>query len=274
MRVLRMLLVPAIAAGALVAGASAAGAAPAWHGAVCHSGNIASGTYPGLTITGKCTVPNGAVVVVRGDLVLDEGSYFNAFTQGTVLVTGNIRVGAKALLALGCTPESIPPPSPCGTVTTHDTVGGNIVAVGALTMYLDGDTIGGNLVSIGGGPGPTLNPYINFPIKDNTIQGNVYVQGWKGAWFGFIRNVTLGNATFIGNVGVTKADGTPDSTEIVTNTIAGNLACYANVPAAQFGDSGGSPNIIGGFAAGQCGFGVLKPNPAPNGPLEHISLHA
>jgi hypothetical protein len=251
-RLLRVLLAPAIVVGALVGGASAAGAAPAWQGAVCTSGNIASGTYRGLTIAGDCTVPNGAVVIVRGDLVLKKGSYFNAFTQGTVLVTGNIRVGAKALLALGCTPQAIQPPSPCGNVTTHDTVGGSIVAVGALTMYLDGDTIGGNLVSLGGGPGPVLNPYVNFPIKDNTILGNVYVQGWKGAWFGFIRNVTLGNVILIGNVGVTTADGQPDSTEVVTNTIAGNLACYANIPAAQIGDSGGGPNIVGGLKLGQC----------------------
>lgn len=46
------------------------------------------------------------------------------------------------------------------------------------------------MVSIGGGPGPVLNPYVNFPIKDNAIHGNVFVFVFgQGAWFGFIRNV-------------------------------------------------------------------------------------
>jgi hypothetical protein len=44
----------------------------------------------------------------------------------------------------------------------------------------------------------------------------------------------------------------PDSTEIVTNTISGNLICQGNSPAAQIGDSGGSPNDVGGNKIGEC----------------------
>jgi hypothetical protein len=62
--------------------------------------------------------------------------------------------------------------------------------------------------------------------------------------------------------------------------VAGNLLCTNNVPAVQWGDSatsgnaGGSPNQVGGFATGQCAFGVTQPNPAPSGTPTLISTHA
>jgi hypothetical protein len=98
-----------------------------------------------------------------------------------------------------------------------------------------------------------LDPYVNFPIKDNVIDGKTDVNGWQGAWFGFIRNVTHGNVMLTRNVGVTIGDlGTDDSTEVVTNTITGDLKCYDNQPPAQVGDSGGTPNIVSGQKLGQC----------------------
>ena len=50
----------------------------------------------------------------------------------------------------------------------------------------------------------------------------------------------------------------------------------------EYGDSHGSPNIVGGFATGQCAFGVKQPNPAPvpgpagnpAGPLTPIAIHS
>ncbi|HVP74747.1 MAG TPA: hypothetical protein VMS63_01905 [Gaiellaceae bacterium] len=152
------------------------------------------------------------------------------------------------------------PPTPC-TGTTNDTVGGSVLADRPYTMYLDGNTIRGSVLSIGGGPGPTLNPYINFPIKDNQIGGNVIVEGWKGAWFGVIRNVVGGSVLLANNVGVTIGDlGTPDSTEVATNTISGNLICVANSPHAQIGDSGGALNTVGGRALGECSSLVAPPS--------------
>jgi hypothetical protein len=46
--------------------------------------------------------------------------------------------------------------------------------------------------------------------------------------------------------------GEPDSSEIANNTISGNLICQGNDPVAQFGDSGGTANTVGGHATGQC----------------------
>ena len=165
---------------------------------------------------------------MNGNLTLAPGACLDAFTLGTVTVGGNLFVGQGATLALGCTPGSLGPPipqPPCGTTTTTDSVGGSVIANQPLTMYLDGDTIWGSVISTGGGPGATFSPYINFPIKDNTIYGNVIVQGWQGAWFGFIRNTTHGSVILNNNVGVAIGEFGADSTEVVTNVISGNLIC-------------------------------------------------
>lgn len=94
---------------------------------------------------------------------------------------------------------------------------------------------------------------MNFPIKDNVIHGNVIVNGWQGAWFGFIRNTADRNVILTNNVGVTIGDlGTPDSTEVASDTISRNLICFGNQPPAQIGDSGGTVNTVGGHKLGQC----------------------
>ena len=74
--------------------------------------------------------------------------------------------------------------------TTHDvaTVDGNIVAHSPASLYISRTTVHGNVVSNGGG-----DPVRNFPIKDDTIDGNVIVQGWHGGWVGVIRVDVGGN---------------------------------------------------------------------------------
>ena len=54
--------------------------------------------------------------------------------------------------------------------------------------------------------------------------------------------------------------------------------CFGNQPAAKFGDSGRAPNVVYGFAGGECGFGVVLPDPDyPNhdgtGGPQPISVH-
>ena len=244
---------------------------------LCPAAGLAlAGTHHNLTVRGNAYVADGATLTVTGNLRLAPGSCLDAFSLGTVHVGHNVLVSHGATLALGCAPGANGPPpiAPCYFQTTNDTVGGSIIAYGPQTMYLTAVTVGHNVISIGGGPG-TAAVGVSFPVKNMNIHGNLVLAGWHGGWIGALRNHVDGDMVIAGNAGSRIGEsGVPDSTEIVTNTIAGKLACYANVPAAQFGDSGGSPNIVGGFAVGQCGFGVLKPNPTPNGPLEHISLHA
>ena len=252
-----LLLSPGVA-GAAGSGGTAGGSAT--RASTCTSGDIASGTYHGLTVKGTCSIPNGATVTIRGDLNLAAGATLNAVTASTVHIDGNVDVWKGAKLGLGCS-VALTMPSPggpaiCPAGVSHDVVNGNITAHQALTMLLDGLTVNGDIVSHGGGmavTGPTAstceehpNP-LNFPVKDNLIRGNVTITGWQGCWFGYIRNVQRGNAVLRGNHTAES-----DSTEVVTNTIHGNLACYANVPAAQVGDSMGSPNTVSGSKLGQC----------------------
>jgi hypothetical protein len=220
--------------------------------AICPSaGTALSGNYTSLTVTGNAYVAGGATLTVSGDLTIAPGACLDAFSLGTVRVGGNIFVGHGAILGLGCTPFSLGDPTipPCYAHTTNDTVGGSIVAYNPLTMYLDGDTIHGNVFSIGGGPGLHTHQFVNFPIKDNRIGGNLIVENWQGGWFGAIRNNVGGSALFASNMSVLD----PDANEIQTNTIAGSLLCFNNSPAAQVNPAdGGQPNVVGGQKVGQC----------------------
>ena len=81
-----------------------------------------------------------------------------------------------------------------------------------------------------------------LPIKDNVVDGNVIVHDWAGAWFGIIRNHVGGNVIVFHVVGARVGAeapfvGVPDSTEIATNTIGGNLMGSGNTPHAQLGDT-------------------------------------
>ena len=115
-------------------------------------------------------------------------------------------------------------------------------------------TVHGNVISNGGG-----DPQRNFPIKDDTIGGNLILQGWSGLWLGVIRD-TVGGNVIVSNTAGTQTgegpfEGVLDSTEIVSNTINGNLICMGNSPAAQIGDAaleGGGPNTVGGHKLGEC----------------------
>lgn len=246
----RLCAVGAIALGGIATITATAAADPNSGPQICPSTETAiAGTDNTLTIKGNRYVAAGTTLNVVGNLTIAPGACLDAFTLGTVTVGGNVTVDSGAILALGCDPRwnSGGTGPPCNNSTTDDVITGSLMALDPLTMYLDADTIEGNLISLGGGPGTTLSPYVDFPIKDNTIDGSVWVGGWHGAWFGFIRN-TVGHGVLL--AGIDDADS--DSTEVVTNRITGGLACFGDSPAPQFGDSGGSPNVIGGSALGQC----------------------
>jgi hypothetical protein len=219
---------------------------------ICSSaGSAVSGNYGNLTISGNAYVAARTTLSVSGDLTIAPGACLDAFTLGTVHVRGNILVDAGAILALGCTPNSLGDPTipPCFADTTHDTVDGSILADHPLTMYLDGDTIQGSVISKYGGPGLTSDQFLNFPIKDNVIGGDLHIEHWQGGWIGAIRNHVGGNLAFSQNQSVLD----PDSNEVQTNTVAGNLICFANSPDAHVNPAdGGLPNVVGGLKIGQC----------------------
>jgi hypothetical protein len=206
-----------------------------------------SGTHNGnLTITGNAYVPPGESFEVNGNLTIAQGACFDAIpATGPVVINGNVSVRKRGSFGIGF------------FFDTGDVVNGNINAEQALTIYIDWTTVHGSIVSNGGGDAtmvdsPGMEDGLVLPIKDNHIDGNVVVQGWAGAWAGLIRNTVGGNVNWSKNTGARVGEIGPDSNEVATNEIGGNLICHGNTPAAQIGDSGGSLNVVHGKAIGEC----------------------
>ena len=130
---------------------------------------IPAGTYNGFKVTGYCVFGPG-VMTISGNLTIADGAQLNDHASGksdSVHITGNVQVGNGGVLGLGDY-------NPFGGHTSA-VVDGNVNAHNPTTLYLGDMTIHGNLVSNGGsGPGR------NFPTKDNTIDGNLIIQGWTG----------------------------------------------------------------------------------------------
>jgi len=295
--------------------ASAASAAPGGGGGGaydCTGGNIAPGHYKSIVVTGVCYMPVGTIVV-QGNLTVAPGALLDAVTPGdppgkhpvvpaTVRIGGNVFVGKGAVLALGCSPN-ISCSNPPGI--SFDRVGGSVTALGSLAVVIHSATIRGNVTVLGGGGGAAggansggcfntakypipapwskdaalANPKTGSPqyndAEDNFIGGNLTMMGVQTCWLGALRNQVRGS---INNAGNATSD--PDGMEVNNNLVAGNLTCLNNDPAVQFGDGASASNLVGGFASGECGFNVVKPNPAaspgpppvPAGPLVHISV--
>jgi hypothetical protein len=285
----------------LLAGAGAASAAPATHARslfVCSGtgrspGVLAGGRYGNVVVRGTCVVNagrasvRGGVVVTPGSVLLAAYALNDSTNSGTssLHVGGNLVVRPGATLVLGCEGEHfacLDDPHPKHPrLDSSSSVGGNLLAIGALGVVVHNSAIFGSVGQAGGGGGRSCAPAGVFrqfktPVysdyEDNFIGGSLAVTHVRSCWFGALRNHVRGSVAVLANK---MAD--PDAMEVNTNLIRGSMACFRNHPAVQFGDSHGKPNRVGGSAAGQCGFGVLKPNQAPTkttpaGPLEHISV--
>ena len=83
MKALRLGLVVVLGFFGLIATATAASASPAWggHEYHCSGGNVPSGTYDSMLITGICYMPAGTIVV-RGNLTVAPGALLDAATPG------------------------------------------------------------------------------------------------------------------------------------------------------------------------------------------------
>jgi hypothetical protein len=260
MRSLRHCLAFGLGAFALTAviAAGSAGASPG--GYTCSGGSIPAGSYASITVSGVCAVDSGSVSVA-GDVSVSTGAALVAAFGGSDLtVGGNLDVRNNASLILGCEPEAFvcinDPDQINGTLSTNDSIGGDLRANNALAVLAHNNTIGGSVSVSGGGGGATASscdstalfggpPYGTF--EDNTIGGGASITGFHSCWLGFFRNTVTEDVHFNGNM---TAD--PDGNEFATNTIGGSLQCDGNKPAPQFGDSGGSPSSVAGKAQGQC----------------------
>jgi len=294
MKALRLVPVVLLVLSGLLVGAGAASAAPLppHHGYDCSGGNVPAGSYGSMVITGICYMPAGNIDI-WGNLTVAPGALLDAVAPGdpttgtpavpaTVSVGGNVTVGKGAVLLLGCSPNiSCAPPNPG---ISFDSVRGSITAYGAQGVVVHSVAVGGNVTLQGGGGGaaaqtcnaqtpptdtapiPNLEPWsedanldftpVYSDVEDVSIGGNYTVVNMTSCWIGSLRNLIGGSATFVGNV-----MGDPDAMEIGNNLIGGNLACFGNDPAPQFGD-GAAPDLVSGRGIGQCGFHVVLQNPS------------
>ena len=258
----------------------------------CRGGDIPAGTYSWMVITGQCYMPVGTVTI-RDDLTVAPGALLDAVTPGdpaagpvvpaTVFIGGNVWVGPGAVLLFGCSPN-ISCSNPPGI--TNDRINGNLTGWAALGVVLHSASVGGSVALLGGGGGANCNttpptppstatapvPWsedaslANTPVysdfEDTTVDGNLTINGLQSCWLGTLRVQVGGSTTIVNN---TMAD--PDAMEVGSNLISGDMACYGNsaggAATVQFGDGGAAPNLVGGWASGQCGFNVQVPNPAP-----------
>jgi hypothetical protein len=274
--------------------ATAATAATAWSGGyTCTGGDVPPGYYQSVTIDGLCYMTDG-LVTVQGDLVITPGSLLDAgatlgdpaagthVVPATVDIRGSVFVGKGAVLVLGCSVNLL---GICNTTATYDTVGGNLTAYGAEADVLHNVAVRGNVSVLGGGGGAAGGaasgacdastyqapaPWSQDPalaaqfvpqytdFEDGSVGGNLTIAGVHTCWMGALREQVGGNYLYAGN-----RTSDPDGDEIGNNLVSGNMACLANDPAVQWGDSGAAPNIVGGNAVGQCSFDTVLPNPAP-----------
>jgi hypothetical protein len=228
------------------------------HG-TCAGGSIAPGKYISLTITGFCTLDAGSVVVQHSLTVEPNGGLLAAFGGGPNLtVGGSLYVLRNGILVLGCEPEAFvcfnDPDQNVGTLSSRGTVFGNLQAHHPLAVLVHNSWVGQNLTLDGGGGGVNCDPqdalfgapaYATF--EDTSVGGNATIKHFRSCWLGFFRNTVGVNVNFRDNI---VAD--PDGNEVQTNTVHGSLSCNGDSPAAQVGDSGGSPNTVLGHAFGEC----------------------
>jgi hypothetical protein len=248
----------------MASGVMTAAAAP---NVTCAGGPIAVGTYNNLTITGFCQANQGDITIQRNLYIQPGAGLLAAFGGSNVNVGRDILVGAGASLILGCEPNAFTCfNDPENVSSTFDSVGHNLVATGALLMIVHHSTIWGEVAQTGGGGGVNcralpFGPPAYTTYEDNVMHGDVTVAGMHTCWAGFFRNNVSGSVNWNNNItwdGTPEPPGDPtihgdeDGNEITTNTIHQNLSCFDNIPAIQFGDSGGTPNTVLGTTRGQC----------------------
>lgn len=243
-----------------LAGALAVSGAPVMRAAAstppaaynCTAGEIPSGTYASITVTGSCGIQPDAVINVVGNINVAAGAMLDAQSAPSTITVGhNITVASDAILGMGCQPtNSIGRFAgvPCAadpTGHTVITVDGNVTATDANTVILRQLTINGNVTLTGGGGD------LPWSIKGNTIGKNITISDVTAEWLGLQFNRIGGNATLTNITATDPEDPTP-SVAVVENTVARNLTCTGLAPAVSGGFIPGEVNHVGHNANGQC----------------------
>jgi len=230
-------------------------AAASYASYTCTGGTIPAGTYGSLYVRGPCQPASGDSTfygnITVGNARPGTTAEFDASSQVPDFeVYGSVLVLTNSIALIGCRP---PPQGSCSAYGGAY-ISGSVSSRAALAVILVDNEIEGGVSLGGGGGGVNCNSNallggspLYSDVTDNYIAGNVVISGLQTCWFGVIDNYVDGNTTVSYN---RSAD--PDSTEIASNYFNGNLSCFNNSPPAQLGDSGGSPNYVGGTASGEC----------------------
>lgn len=241
-----------------IAGALALSGAPAMASTsppayTCTGGDIPSGTYSSVTVTGYCDVaPDGSTVInVVGNLNVAAGAVFDAQSSPSTITVGrNVTVATGALVGLGCQPDY---PHNTGHPCTNEpdassviTVKMNLTGTNADTVLLNGVTVNGNVTFTGGG-----DNYIPWSVKNNTIGGNLTASGITGDWFGVLFNSVGGNVS-LSNITATDFGDPEPTIYVVRNHVGNNLNCTGLGPNLSGGFFPGEVNYVGHKATGQC----------------------
>ena len=218
----------------------------------CTGGEVPSGSYSSITVTGMCSVAPDAVISVVGNINVAAGAMFDAQSSPSTITVGrNVTGAAHSFVGLGCQPpsatgnsahECLADPEGISTITVH----GNVSTTDADTVLLNGITVHGNVTLQGGGS------FIPWSIKNNTIGRNLTVSDVTAEWVGVMFNKVAGNATL---TDITVTENHPDASQavfVVRNNIGRNLNCTGLGPNVSAGFFPGSVNVVGHKATGQC----------------------
>ena len=217
----------------------------------CTGGEIPSGSYSRITVTGACSVAADAVIRVSDDVKVMPGAVLDAQSApSTITVGGDVKGARGSTVGLGCQPPSATGNSahecaldPEGQSTIM--VKGDVTVTKGELVALNGITVRGNVTLTGGG-GPNY-----WSVKNNTIGRNLTVSGQTVAWLGVLFNTIGRNAKL---TDITVVDEHPDApgVYVVSNTIGRNLSCWGLVPGVSGGFVPGAVNVVGRHATGQC----------------------
>ncbi len=130
-------------------------------------------------------MPADAVITVVGNVNVGAGAVLDAQSAPSTITVGhNVTVASGSILGLGCQPPSYTGNSghectdePDGHSTV--TINGNVSALNAFVVLLNGITVARNVTLTGGG-GP-----IPWSIKNNTVGGNLTVSGQRTEWLAY-----------------------------------------------------------------------------------------
>lgn len=218
----------------------------------CTGGQIPSGSYASITVTGVCDIQPDAVINVVGNLNVAAGAVLDAQSAPSTITVGrNVTAGPGSILGMGCQPTNfigrfagVPcAADPAGH--TVITVAGNVTATDADTVLLRQLKVGGNVTLTGGGGD------IPWSIKGNTIGGNLTISDVTADWLGVQFNRIGGNATLT-NITATDPGDPGRTVAVVENTVGRNLTCQGLAPGVSGGFIPGEVNHVGHNANGQC----------------------